>query len=393
MNERPQSILIFKGQSKYNVLRIAADNVSQALTEKGYHCIIYDLCAESSDRLAMDITDILNQNSVVMLFSFNLLLCELFENDVAPWNILAKIPYVSYLVDHPMYQDFRLMSAKNASLYLYTFDYDNVSFIKQNYGWIKKVEFLHIPGFISDFIPAFQDKKIDVIFNGSYCLPKNLYNSFSSYPEAFRPAAERITEIILDHPDLSVEKALDFYLNELNFQPTTEDKKAFMLALSQVDALIRGYFRDQLIRTLLTHGIKVCVFGSGWETFESQYADNLVILGDGDLMEGISYMAKAKIVVGMIPWFKNGIQDRIITTMLNHSICVTDRTPYLEQHLTDYEDVIFYDINHLEELPEKITKLLQDPEKMQTIAENGFQTASRNYSMDLFVTTILEVIH
>lgn len=392
MNKIQDSILIFKGQSKYNVLRIAADNVSESFIEKGYNSIIYDLCNPSTYGVENDINAILENNNVVMLFSFNLLLCELLANNGNPWNILSKIPYATFLVDHPMYQDIRLMSTSKSNMYIFTFDNDNVNFIMNNYTWVKNAKFLHIPGFTAHHIPEFIDKKIDVIFTGSYNTPKNLLNEFSQYTDSLRPLAENVAEIIIDNPSLTVERALDFYIKETNLNLSKDKIKQIMTILSPVDALVRGYFRDKLVRTLLDNGIKVCVFGSGWELFEGKNTDNLIILGDGDLMTGVSYMANSKIVIGMIPWFKNGIQDRIITTMMNRSVCVTDNTPYLERNLTDNKDVVFYDINHMDELPNIITNLLKNPEKMCKIAENGFNTAMTKYNMNIFANTLLDVI-
>ena len=80
-----------------------------------------------------------------------------------------------------------------------------------------------------------------------------------------------------------------------------------------------------------------------------------------------------------MPWFKNGAHDRIFNTMLNGSVCVTDSSEYLDEVLTD-DDVAFYSLSEIEKLPRIVKGLLDDPERMQKIAEHSYKTALEEHS-------------
>ena len=80
-----------------------------------------------------------------------------------------------------------------------------------------------------------------------------------------------------------------------------------------------------------------------------------------------------------MPWFKDGAHDRIFNTMLNGSVCVTDSSKYLDEVLTE-EDVAFYSLKELDQLPGIVKGLLSNPKKMQEIADHGYTTALEQHS-------------
>ena len=81
-----------------------------------------------------------------------------------------------------------------------------------------------------------------------------------------------------------------------------------------------------------------------------------------------------------MPWFKDGAHDRVFNAMANGSICITDHSRYLDEILTDGENVLFYDLKEMELLPEKVSSLLQNPEKMDSVAQNGYRLAMENHT-------------
>ena len=91
-------------------------------------------------------------------------------------------------------------------------------------------------------------------------------------------------------------------------------------------------------------------------------------------------MADARISLNVMPWFKDGAHDRVFNAMANGSICVTDHSIYLDEVLTDTENAILYDLNHLELLPDKIKELLANPARQEEIAQKGFDLAIKNHT-------------
>ena len=72
-----------------------------------------------------------------------------------------------------------------------------------------------------------------------------------------------------------------------------------------------------------------------------------------------------------MPWFKDGAHDRVFNSILNGALCVSDPSEYLCGELKEGEGVCYYDLSHLEKLPEKVKELLQNETMMQDIVAKG----------------------
>ena len=86
-------------------------------------------------------------------------------------------------------------------------------------------------------------------------------------------------------------------------------------------------------------------------------------------------MRDAKIALNVMPWFKDGVHDRIFTAMLQKAVALTDDSKYLREQFTDGEDIVYFSLEEREHLPDIIRMLLRDEEKLMRIAENGYRQA------------------
>ena len=78
--------------------------------------------------------------------------------------------------------------------------------------------------------------------------------------------------------------------------------------------------------------------------------------------------------------------------MLQKALVITDKTAYLENNFTDGEDILLFDLNHLQEIPARIKELLTCEEKRKRIADNGFKKALQQHTWKNRVVKILEMI-
>jgi spore maturation protein CgeB len=66
--------------------------------------------------------------------------------------------------------------------------------------------------------------------------------------------------------------------------------------------------------------------------------------------------------------------------MLNGAVCLTDSSVYLDGILHDGTDCCIYSLSRMEELPELAGGLLDNPDKMQELADNGYRLASEGHT-------------
>lgn len=98
--------------------------------------------------------------------------------------------------------------------------------------------------------------------------------------------------------------------------------------------------------------------------------------------DGLGLMEESKIVVNQMVWFKDGGSERVFNAMLQGSVCVMDGSIYLKEHFESKENIIFYSLDALEELPDIVKDLFGQLEKMQRIADHGYKTALAHHTWE-----------
>ena len=78
--------------------------------------------------------------------------------------------------------------------------------------------------------------------------------------------------------------------------------------------------------------------------------------------------------------------------MLNGAVPVTNLNGYYAKEFRDEQEVVFYRWNKLNDLPEKITCLLEDKQKLNSISLMRQQTAEKYHTWFEQAKRILEIV-
>ena len=140
-------------------------------------------------------------------------------------------------------------------------------------------------------------------------------------------------------------------------------------------------YRTKIIQVLIENGIKVDVFGQSWKTCPLRNHVNFV-WHEKDLTidESLEIWQQSKIALNIMSWHKNAITERIINSMLQKAVVLTERNPYLEQQFKQEEDILFYDLAKLDQLPKIVHSFLASPDRLADISENGYQKALQTHT-------------
>ena len=153
---------------------------------------------------------------------------------------------------------------------------------------------------------------------------------------------------------------------------------AAMSGMIWIDLFIRSYFREKVVQTLADAGIIVRVFGADWEKIHCKKPQNVRTSG-GKVNSAacVQAMRDARIALNVMPWFKDGAHDRVFTAMLQGTAALTDDSRYLREECRDGENICFYSLRALEQLPDQVVSLLEDPVRMAELAERGYRMAEK----------------
>jgi len=147
-----------------------------------------------------------------------------------------------------------------------------------------------------------------------------------------------------------------------------------------IDLYVRNYFRGEIVRTLADAGLAVTCLGSGWDSLKCRHPENIRKSGLVDSAACLRELSRAKISLNVMPWFKDGAHDRVFNSMLNGAVCFTDWSRYLKEELEDGKDVMFYELDAREELPDRVRSLLGHREAWEAVQDRAWRTAGERHT-------------
>lgn len=299
-----------------------------------------------------------------------------------------QCPFFNIIVDPPYYHN-AILDSHMDNLYCIFLDEEHVEYCKQYYLPCKSVEMGYLIGPIGNEIP-YEKKEIDVLFTGGlYSFEEIKENYLEELPgELAQELFSYLIECGINFPEYSTVEAMEIWLEDHKCEISPNDFNMLMGSVGcKAEYYLRGYYRQKVILALLESGITVHVAGGGWERLlvKAEYKENLIHMGSMDMQQTGDITANSKILLNVMPWFKNGIHDRIPTAMYNGAVCVTDSSTYIDSNFQDMENIVLYNLKEIDKLPAKVKWLLDNQTEAKRIAESGRRKASFEYTWDKFV--------
>lgn len=345
----------------YNSLNFFLDSIANALNSLGVETEKFEVLGEDVLYAGYDAIIAINTSYPTLKLENGTYILDYF-----------KCPYFMIYVDPPYYHHVALKEHIN-NLHTIFLDRGHVEYCKKYYGPFKSVQMGYMLGPVGKQIP-YGEKKIDVLFTGSLYDENEFRNKVRTVWDADWAVTlyDLLVKYELENTDVSIESALEVILKTNNIQYDNELFGSFMNVIGTcAEYFLRGYYRRQIIKRLVDSGITVHIAGNGWEKLYEKCPSNLVLLGSVDFEKTAELMANSKIVLNVMPWFKDGLHDRIPTTMWNGSICVTDTSKYIEEKFVNEGELITFSLKEIDRLPCVLKMLLKDTERANQIAKAG----------------------
>lgn len=184
---------------------------------------------------------------------------------------------------------------------------------------------------------------------------------------------------MIENSSLTTEQAIFLTLEQTGLSVPDDTLRMIFRFAEYVDWAIRMYQRGQVVSRLAEAGLELYLLGRGWENHSSAKYPNVHRIADRvPYAESLNIMAEAKINLNVFPWFKAGTHDRIFNTLLQHSLPLTDSSRWVDNYFTNGQDIVLYDLKHLEQLPQIADRMLKDSGQAEHIIENGYNKVLQN---------------
>lgn len=376
-----KNILLLTGSGIYGALGNYIDVFEREFIKLGYNTLVVDV--EKPDYLRQ------YQWAIEHYPIYAVVDCQGVWNDIecesSPPEDAVKL---HYFCDHPLYH-FERLARTGADEVIVNIDREHVHYLRQYYPHFERSAFIPLAGSGADRLIPYGERQTDVLFTGSYWLPETpAWEKESEFADRLKAG---VCRNMLTHSEKTIEQALAEELERMRVTLGSHEFAGIMSELKDVESYVRRVNRDKIIRCLLAAGIRVSVYGSGWEKLQCVGRENLTVYS-GNAEVARRALGNAKIALNVMPGFKAGFQERIAAAMLSGAVAVTDVSRYIEEEFCDGSDIILYRLEAIEELPDKIKALLENPKEAEQIAEAGRKKALARHTWEQRVRQMAELI-
>ncbi len=361
---RNKIIIFLPGQ--YDALCVFAKQMAEGFARLGYQVLTV---GDREEGMALKICAFAGYGDTIALFVNHAGMVLQTEDGRIIWNELDVDCY-EYIVDHPMYYH-QQITYPIKRLTIVCVDEYHQKFIGRFY-----------PGMRSAFLPQagirsagkeipFEKRSMDVLFVGGYT-GWDIEKYTQGLGEGLKGIWLECYELLCSRVDMTLEQGVEYCLRDKGLTLPEDDLRDTVRLFSRMDGLLRNHVRAKVIKTLADAGVKVHVYGGDAFRSIGCKQENLIMHGKIPFKEMAALISDARIFLNVLPWYKAGAHERIYSAMLNGAVSLTDSNEYLERTLSNGSNVLFYSLDNLEELPDKVNYYLCHTEETKEIAYQGY---------------------
>ena len=330
-------------------------------------------------------TDLSEQAVCITFNNMGYNLCE--DRGFNLWEYY-NIPYYDLLMDHPFHYADKIKHLP-ATARLYCVDRRHVAYVKRFFKNIRWVDVLPHGGTLIDErdldVLPLSKRPVDVLYAGSLskyrieCLIPD-FDQFRGFDAG--ELCNQVLQELVCHPSRTTEEVLEEYFSGLELPMTEEKLEKYISQFRFLDAYAVSFFREQAVRMLVESGIRVVVYGEGWERTDWCAHPNLILGGKVLAPEVLPLMYHSKIVLNTMTWFKDGSHDRIFNGMLSGAVVVSDSSLYMKEEFENHREIEMFELEEMGELPAIVEDLLNDLSRAQKIADAGRKKAMKYHTWE-----------
>ncbi len=312
------------------VIGLIAQNENQALQgasamlSKGfdnhYRHRIIDLCREDGTN---DLLKTLKEDRVAFAYGFAGVGSQLQVSDGVNLWTAARVPFAALWHDHPCY-NYRQHLVNSAYVF-------HCYHVRDHLEARQK----HLPASLSgaillpapnEIMPVPWDRpmkfrKHAIIFAKTAQSPTDWVKDWQRHPMPLQKVLRTLAELAIQNRNIDLADMAQNLFLENGLTPG--DLDLFMGAIQEVDAFIRGWRSDKLVRALLPH--PALIVGRGWEYLHTE-SHRANFIPPVPSPECWSLIWESKIVANCNPLWRDGFHERVWGGLITGAFTLTDRT-------------------------------------------------------------------
>lgn len=379
-------VLLLKGTGgfQYEVVNVFAEELGNGLKENGCEVRIVDVFQPKEEMYKEVINELyLGIDLVVHFNGFIVEPINGIDNVYDIFNVL-EIPCAVIFVDHPFYHAARinkLSKNKNVLICMYSegFLYTFENYINEN---IPIAQLMHA-GTLSENI--IEEKIYDIVIAGTINQPIDFYKEISKVEDEFlKKLFIKIYENVCENYSIPLDLYFDEELkkNGILFDEIKMNQPLASLIMSVytlIDRDLRQRVRYQALKTLAEAGFSIELYGNCSVENLEQYK-NIHINTAVDYKDLLGEISKSKIVVHDLNVCINGSHERVLSSMLNKTMVISNVNYFDMNNIKNGESIIYYDVNNPQDLIDKVKFYLENDDERNYIINNAYDIVKEKHT-------------
>lgn len=377
-NEKyPKRIIIIVGY--IDILDIFAYQLRDAFVKMGYEVYICDQNnqMESLIGLVRFVT-----KPVMGMITFNNCGVDLKINPEINFWEQWNIPNINILTDHPFCYHEELIKTPSNGVVICV-DRNHMNYVSRFYPEVEICGYLPHGGIEGKERKSIKDRNIDVLYVGG--ISKKFADKdmpdFETYQDFdAKKLCEDAYRILISDAKKTIEEVVEELLVYQGLNYSDEKLRKIVSELHVIDIFVESYYREKILKAIAEAGINLELYGCGWGECDWINKPNVHYGERISTDEAVDRMSNSKIVLSTMTRFKDGAHDSIFNGMLQGAITMSDTSLYMKEEFDGSKDMILFELDEIDDVPEKILQILNDLELAQSIADNGYKKAKEKHS-------------
>ena len=373
----------------YNSYLYFGDALGNALTKLGHSVEYFKVDEDALD----DLERYVGTHFDAMI-DFNSDLPRALMDDDSYFLNHVDAPFFDIILDHPLYHHDSLKH-KIENFHVICLDSKHKDYILKYYPHIKSVLVTPMTGelaFGHDSInwDDFENRQYDILLSGTYTDPTRLETAINKMPDFLAKNVYELIDMMTADSTLTIEDAVTALAENEIYDYINSDLPLHTQSFYLADAYVRCINRKNLVLNLDKCQHSFDIFGALWEELDLKHA---TLHREIPFNLTFTVFSKAKISVNIMPNFKAGSHDRVFSAQLNGAVSFTDPTTLLLEEYKDNENILFYDLDHLDQAADKVDHSLDNLSQLKKIAQGGFEIANSKHTWANIADLITKAIH
>lgn len=371
-----KKILILKGYSLYNVLRYWTDALAIGFEKQGVEVTVLDLKILDDHILGRYLD---NEYDAVLAFNGYMI-----ETGISS---ILKCPYIFLLIDHPIDHINRINNLESKDI-ITIIDRNDINTINR---LCKPPSFVYmLPHAAQEVSFHKYDKSIDILFSGTFMDPEEIKDSWKGNEILFT-IFEDVVNNCLYNTELYYIEEVEIWLERKYNTKVDLKENNFNALITDIGRYIYAKRRLNVLESILNAGIEVHIYGDKWQDSPLIRYENVSLHESVNYWQLQEVMKQSKIILNITGIANDGTHERVFAAMAAKSVLVSNRTPYLSELFKEDEELIFFNFDHIERVPEKLRNLLGNEDEINRISQNAVQAITGKHTWSERAKQIIEI--